>query len=172
MAQYLDLIDTSTRGKRYDVTPLFKNYEAFHSLLEDLEKLFSGLTFDLVAGIEALGFILGAAIAVRCKKGFVPIRKEGKLPVSVDLAAYMSRSAPSKALEVRYDAFSSGIRVLIVDEWIESGVQVMAATTLIEKQGGSVAGIATIHLDLNEQTQYLMKKYPCYALHSSNTSFY
>ena len=81
---YLALIDHQTNGQRCDVTPLFADYAAFSALVDDLAALVEPLAFDVVAGIDALGFILGAALALRTHTGFVPIRKGGKLPVAVD----------------------------------------------------------------------------------------
>jgi hypothetical protein len=81
MTNYLHLIDTSIQGPRYDVTPLFTDYRAFVALLDDFQQRLAKVQFDLVAGIDALGFILGTALALRVEKGLVPIRKGGKLPV-------------------------------------------------------------------------------------------
>ncbi len=74
-------IDTHTQGPRCDVTALFADYEAFAALVEDLVIPFAHVELDYVAGIDALGFILGAAIALQLPRGFLPIRKGGKLPV-------------------------------------------------------------------------------------------
>ena len=95
-----------------------------------------------MAGIDALGFILGAAIAVRLKKGFVPIRKGGKLPVQTDVARFVDYTGQEKSLELRVGAIQPRTRVLVVDEWVETGAQVRAAIELLEKQGGVVIGVA------------------------------
>jgi adenine phosphoribosyltransferase len=79
--EYLHLIDTHTSGARCDVTPLFANPVAFMQLVQDLSDPFVATPVDYVAGIDALGFILGTAVAMHLHKGFIPIRKEGKLPV-------------------------------------------------------------------------------------------
>jgi len=89
MTSYLHLIDRDTHGPRYDVTPLFADYEAFTALVEDLSRPFDANDFDVVAGIDALGFILGTALALRFRKGFIPIRKGGKLPVEVDTCHFI-----------------------------------------------------------------------------------
>ena len=75
MKDYLALIDTSTLGRRYDVTPLFGNYQAFSALVDDLLELCREIKYDTVAAIDALGFILGTAVAVKSRKPLVPIRK-------------------------------------------------------------------------------------------------
>jgi adenine phosphoribosyltransferase len=157
---YLARIDTSGRG-RYDVTPLFADACAFASLITDLLALTQPLSFEIVAGIDALGFILGSALALRAGTGFIPIRKEGKLPVPTDRAEFVDYTGMQKALELRRDAVLPGQRVLVVDEWIETGAQVSAAVQLIERHGGIIAGVASIHIDANERTRLLTERYPC-----------
>ncbi|MBU0702355.1 MAG: adenine phosphoribosyltransferase [Chloroflexi bacterium] len=161
MASYLRLIDTNTPTPRCDVTPLFADYESFSALVTDLLAGFAGVEFDCVAGIDALGFILGTAMAIWANKGFVPIRKGGKLPVESDSVSFVDYTGASKSLELRVGAIEPGTRVLVVDEWIETGAQVGAAVELIEGQNGVVVGIATINMDDNETTRLLQKKYEC-----------
>ena len=162
MTKYLHLIDTNTNGQRCDVTPLFADYDAFSALVDDILAAFDLNDFDYVAGIDALGFILGTAVAISAKKGFIPIRKGGKLPVATRSVSFVDYSGMQKSLEIRVDAALLGARVLLVDEWIETGTQVHAAIELIESQQGIIAGVATIKMDDNEATQILKKKYKCY----------
>jgi adenine phosphoribosyltransferase len=164
MDNYLQLIDTHTQGRRYDVTPLFADFEAFSALVEDLIRPFVEVELDCVAGIDALGFILGAAIAGRLKKGFVPIRKGGKLPVQTDTAEFVDYTAQKKSLELRIGAIQPGTRVLVVDEWVETGAQVQAAIELVEKQGGVAIGVATINMEDNAVTRLLRGKHRCHAV--------
>ena len=161
MKKYLSLIDTRTDGPRYDVTPLFADPEAFNSLLDDLASEFSAEEFDAVAAIDALGFILGAGIAQRFGKGLITIRKGGKLPVQAHAVGFVDYTGKSKSLELRKGAFLPGSRLLLVDEWIETGAQVNAAIQLIEMSRGKVVGIASINMDDNEGTQGLLAKYKC-----------
>ena len=161
MDDYLRLIDRHTQRRRYDVTPLFADSQAFSALVEDLIHPFAKIEFDCVAGIDALGFILGTAIAVRLEKGFVPIRKGGKLPVQTDTAEFVDYTAQRKSLELRIGAIQAGTRVLVVDEWVETGAQVQAAIELLEKQGGIVIGVATINMEENAVTRRLRDKYHC-----------
>lgn len=161
MTDYLRLIDTNTAGSRCDVTPLFGDGAAFAALLADLERGLAGVHFDVVAGIDALGFILGTALAVRCGTGFIPIRKAGKLPVPADCETFVDYSGHKKGLELRQGALTAGQRVLLVDEWIETGAQVRAAIHLIEHQRATVAAVAAIHIDVNDQTRDLLATYPC-----------
>ncbi len=162
MINYLSLIDTDTPG-RCDVTPLFADFEAFSALVEDILAHFKGTEFDYVAGIDALGFILGTAVAMRAKKGFIAIRKGGKLPVEAHSVQFVDYTGQQKSLEIRLDMLPSGARILLVDEWIETGAQVNAAIGLIESQGCEVVGIATVNMDENVHTNKLKKKYNCYS---------
>lgn len=161
MTNYRSLIDTQTHGPRYDVTPLFADYDAFTQLVSDLLHLFKGDQFDYVVGIDALGFILGTAVAVHSKKGFVPIRKGGKLPVVSDAIGFVDYTGQVKSLELRKGAIEPGTRVLLVDEWVETGSQVKAAVELIEGQGAEIVGIATINMDDNDVTRKLKQHYKC-----------
>lgn len=161
---YLRLIDTNTPGRRNDVTPVFADYGAFSALVEDLSECFKDVDFDYVAGIDALGFILGTAMAFHFEVGFLPIRKGGKLPVPADKAEFVDYSNQSKSLELRENAIEAGAKVLLVDEWIETGAQIKAAIELLENQGGTVVGIATINIDDNEGTHPIKAKYNCHAV--------
>jgi adenine phosphoribosyltransferase len=165
LVSYLQLIDTTTTG-RYDVTPLFADHTAFATLLADLDACFDDVDFDVVAGIDALGFILGTGLALRRGVGFVPVRKGGKLPGVVHRAELVDYAGARKTLELRDDAIRPGARVLIADEWIETGAQVIAAIRLIEGQGGSVVGVATIQIDENERTRPLRERYDCRAAYN------
>jgi len=160
--KYIELIDRETNGQRYDVTPLFADYESFSALVGDIASAFETIEFDYVAGIDALGFILGAAIAIELKRGFIPLRKGGKLPVEKNSVSFVDYSGTQKALELRVDAFPAGAKILLVDEWIETGTQVHAAIALIEAQQGEVGGVATIRVDDNESTRRLKERYKCY----------
>lgn len=158
MKPYLDRIDRNTTG-RCDVTPLFSHHADFNALVDDLAASVAKTPVDLVAGIDALGFILGTAIAQKLEVGILTIRKGGKLPVEVDRVEFRDYTGLDKQLEIRRDILSQGTRVLIVDEWIETGAQVSAAIALIEGRGAIVSGIATINMDENEKTRSIRSRY-------------
>ena len=159
MKTYLHRIDTETPGNRCDVTPLFADAEGFSQLVLDLAKPFRNIQIDFVACVDALGFILGTAIARYLGIGVIPIRKGGKLPVKTDGENFRDYSGELKRLEIRRDVLPPQARVLLVDEWIETGSQIQAAAKLIEAQGGTVIGIATINMDENETTARISRKY-------------
>ena len=169
MKPYLAKIDTNTTGNRNDVTPLFADAQALAQLADDLACPFRRDGIDSVAAIDALGFILGTAVAASLGVGIVPVRKGGKLPVAVDRVDFVDYSGQSKALEVRTDALTAGMTVLIVDEWVETGAQVTAAIALVEKQGARVAGIATICMDLNDTTSKLRSTYKVHTVWEGQT---
>jgi len=157
LRSYLSLIDTNTIGNRNDVTPLFADRAAFSQLAADLAEPFRDA--DVVVAIDALGFILGTAVAGVLDVGVVPVRKRGKLPVETERVGFVDYSRERKALEVRPDALAAGARVLVVDEWIETGAQVRATIELVKRLGGVVVGIATIAMDRNPQTDLLRAAY-------------
>jgi adenine phosphoribosyltransferase len=164
MQEYLRLIDTNTKGNRCDVTPLFSDPEAFSQLIDDLSNPFASKEMDFIAGIDALGFVIGTAISVRFKKGFIPIRKYGKLPVRVEKREFVDYTGEKKALEIRKGIINPGNRVLLVDEWIETGAQIRAAIDLIEQEGGIIIGITTINMDNNPTMEEIKKKYNCHSI--------
>jgi adenine phosphoribosyltransferase len=163
MSDYLSLIQFNPQGPRNDITPIFADYEAFQALIGDLLKPFAPAGFDYVAGIDALGFILGAAAAVSAGKGFVPVRKTGKLPrpsASVDFVDYTGRE---KGLEIGLGIIRPGAGYLLMDDWIETGAQVKAAVELIESQGGVIVGICAVNIDDCQLTRWLREHYRCHA---------
>ena len=159
MKDYLKKIDTQTSGNRYDVTPLLSDPDCFRQLIDELIEPFKNSQIDYVACIDALGFILGTAVAQKFGVGILPIRKGGKLPVEVLSENLIDYSGREKSLEIRPDILCPGNKVLLVDEWIETGSQVKVAIELIEKQKCEVVGILTINMDENEKTRNLKKKY-------------
>ncbi|XP_066298701.1 uncharacterized protein [Branchiostoma lanceolatum] len=145
---YLALMAPNSKGSESlqwsDTTAMYRNAEAFHQCVADLTKDFQPDEVHLVAGIDATGFILGGAIACHLKKGFLAIRKYGNLCVEVDDVRFKDYSKKEKRLEIRKDAFKPGTKVLIVDQWIETGGTMAAAVELVERQQGIVADSCSI----------------------------
>lgn len=154
-----DFIDTNTTGNRCDVTPLFLDHNKYIQVIDSLVKQVKGTEYDIVAGIDALGFILGTSISHSLRCGFLAIRKGGKLPVETLTESFVDYTKAQKSLEIRIDSIMPGQRVILVDEWIETGSQVSAAISLIERSGGQVVKIVTINADVNDTTRYLDSKY-------------
>ena len=115
-------------------------------------------------GIDALGFVLGTATAFVAQKGFVPIRKAGRLPGPSHSISFTDYTGRDKSLEVGENAIRPGARALLVDDWIETGAQAKAAVELVESQDGIVVGICAIHIDSNPQTAWLREHYKCHAV--------
>lgn len=161
---YLSRIDPHTLGlpgmRCRDITPIFADPGAFSALLEDLLRGIPSTDFDVVVGIEALGFILATAIAVRTGKGLVPIRKAGKLPVRTETLKLPPVRGQERTLELRADALAPGRRVLLVDDWIKSGTQIAGALELLGKEGAEVAGVIALNVDTNDLTRSLLSHYP------------
>ncbi len=159
MKSYLEKIDTKTIGNRYDVTPLFTDHDCFSNLVDDLAAPFVNKSVDFVACIDALGFILGTAIACHLDVGIIPIRKGGKLPVLTESDEFIDYTGKSKRLEIRKGIVPLNTRILLVDEWIETSAQIQAAIKLLEAQGGIIIGIASIAVDKNEKTKRIRSNY-------------
>jgi len=125
----------------YDLTTLLKDKQGFHSLIDQLCGHYEGRTIDIVAGIEARGFIFAPALAYRLNAGFVPVRKPKKLPAKTTSISY-SLEYGTDSLEIHEDAVKPGQRVIICDDLLATGGTAAATAKLIEKLGGVVEGAA------------------------------
>jgi len=126
-----------------DVTTLFGHPSGFRASIEQLVAPFHDQRVESVAGIEARGFILGGAAADRLRCGFVPIRKQGKLPHKAVGQDYELEYG-NDAIEMHKDSVNQGSRVLIVDDLLATGGTMKAACEIIEKAGGDVVECAFI----------------------------
>jgi len=119
-----------------DITTLLNDKEAYGVLMNHLYQRYKEYNLDYIAGIDARGFIFGAALAQMLRIGFVPIRKKGKLPYTTISEKY-SLEYGIDEVEVHIDAFSSveNARVLIIDDLIATGGTAHAATTLVNQTG-------------------------------------
>ena len=125
----------------YDITTLLKDQKGFHLLVDQLCQHYIGKRVDVVAGIEARGFIFAPALAYRLGAGFVPIRKPKKLPWKTASVSYQLEYGTDQ-LEIHQDAVKSGQRVLVCDDLLATGGTASAATSLVKKLDGEVAGAA------------------------------
>ena len=163
---YLPLMAPNTKGPKFawlDPTSIYINGAAFHALLDDLCEPFSPDEVDVVAGLDAMGFVLAAGMATRLGVGMLPVRKAGKLCVDTDAATFTNYSGRTQDMEMRKPAFAPGTRVLLADQWVETGGTMAGAIELVERQGGKVAGIAAIAIEENERTDGYRAKYKCAA---------
>jgi len=125
-----------------DFTPLLSDGAAFAAVVDDIASRYAGRV-DVVVGIEARGFILGAAVALRLGLGFVPVRKSGKLP-GPSLREDYTLEYGSAVLEMHEDALAPGQRALVVDDVLATGGTVAATCRLVERAGATVAGIDVV----------------------------
>lgn len=126
-----------------DLCPLFADAAAFRDAVEAIVAYHGRDSFDAVAGIEARGFMIAAAVAYAAGAGLVPVRKQGKLPGPVLSMAYDLEYGQA-VLEVHRDAFAGGQRVLVVDDVLATGGTAAAALDLVERAGGRVAGFSVL----------------------------
>ena len=120
-----------------DITTLLKDPVGFRITINELVNRYAGVKIDRVAGIEARGFIVGAALAYQLGLGFVPVRKKGKLPAETVGHDYELEYGTDR-VEMHVDAVSQGERVLLVDDLIATGGTAGAACKLIESMGGKI----------------------------------
>ena len=161
---YLAIMSPNTKGDKFawlDPTSIYINARAFQDLLDDFQTDLASVEFDVVAGLDAMGFVLGAGLAARRNVGFLPIRKAGKLCVDTDSVEFGNYSGRVQNMEMRAPAFPPGTRVLLADQWVETGGTMDGAIRLVEQQQGIVAGLAAIAIEENERTLGYRKQYPC-----------
>ena len=121
-----------------DITTVLKNPKALSASVDGMVNLTEGLSFDAVLGPESRGFIFGVPVALRLGKGFVPIRKDGKLPAKTRKKEYALEYG-NATVEIHEDAITPGGRYVIVDDLLATGGTARAASELVEEMGGIVA---------------------------------
>ena len=143
--------DWPTPGVQFrDITPLLQEPKVFRVLIDAFVHRYMDPTMrpDVVAGLDARGFILGAVVAYELNVGFVPIRKKGKLPFTTVSESYELEYG-SATVELHTDAVKPGDRVVLIDDLIATGGTMMAGKRLLEKLGATVIEGAAI-VDLPE----------------------
>ncbi len=131
-----------------DITPLIQDPLAFRALIDLFVYRYMRRRLDLIVGIDARGFIFGSALAYALNVGFVPVRKQGKLPSQTVGQSY-SLEYGEASVELHADSVKPGQRVLIIDDLVATGGTMLAAIKLLQKLGGNVIEAAAI-IDLPE----------------------
>jgi adenine phosphoribosyltransferase len=124
-----------------DITTLLKDPLAFRQVVDMLADTYRDKTVELVVGVESRGFIFGGALAYQLHAGFVPVRKEGKLPARKISESYALEYG-SAVLEIHKDAIEPGQKVVIVDDLLATGGTARATARLVQQLGGQVVGIS------------------------------
>ena len=124
-----------------DITTLLKEPKAYQEAIDRIAERYEDQDIDLVLGIEARGFLIGAPLALKLNKGFVPVRKEGKLPGEIVKTEY-DLEYGRNTLELHKDAIEKGDKILIVDDLLATGGTVKATVDLVEELGGEIVEIA------------------------------
>lgn len=136
--------DFPRRGIQFrDITTLFKDATGFKATIDALAHRYEGRSIDKVAGIEARGFVLGAALAYRLSAGFVPVRKKGKLPAETFRQEYALEYG-ADAVELHVDAVRPGENVLVVDDLLATGGTAEAALRLLERTGANIEEVCFV----------------------------
>jgi adenine phosphoribosyltransferase len=126
-----------------DVTSLIADPLGLRLCVDDFAKRYKEMDFDLVVGIDSRGFIFGAALAYLLEKGFIPVRKKGKLPAETVSETYELEYG-TDTLEIHKDAIKAGQKVLIIDDLIATGGTAVAAINLVKKLGAEVLEFAAV----------------------------
>lgn len=160
-AEYRELIESPPGEYRTNVPALFADADVFDELVDDLATRLDSDEFGCVAGIDAMGFIPGTALARRFDVGFLAIRKDEKLPIREEhrvADSLVDYTGAEKTLEVDVRQVP-GEPVLVVDDWMETASQVGTAIDLIERAGGTVAGVALLAAEDTAETRRIDAEY-------------
>lgn len=137
-----DIPDYPKKGIVFrDITPLLKDYALFTACIDELAKRVKALHADYIVGIEARGFIVGAALAYKLGVGFIPARKKGKLPYDKISINYQLEYG-NETIEMHKDSIERNANVLIVDDLLATGGTSLATIQLVKQIGANVIGLA------------------------------
>ena len=147
-----------------DITTLLKDPVGLRLTIDDFVKRYKDVDFDVVVGIDSRGFILGGALAYLLEKGFVPVRKKGKLPSDTIREEYALEYGID-ALEIHIDSIILGQKAVVIDDLCATGGTALAACNLVKKLGGEVVEVAFIVnlLDLDGCKKLQEQGYKVYA---------
>ena len=146
-----------------DITSLIQDKVAFKKAVDLLIAKYKGKKIDKVVGVEARGFIFGAAIAHKIGAGFIPVRKKGKLPCKTISATYELEYG-TDTLELHADAIKPGEKILIIDDLLATGGTVKAVTELVNQLKGKIQGIGFVIELVDLKGREKLKDYPVFSL--------
>ena len=150
-----------------DITTLIKDAVGFRLMIDELTQRYvrDDISFDVIVGIESRGFIIGGALAYTLGKGFVPIRKQGKLPAETVKQEYELEYG-TDAIEMHTDAIMAGAKVLLIDDLLATGGTALASAKLIESVGAEIVEMAfVVNLpDIGGYEKLVSKNYKVFAL--------
>ena len=128
-----------------DITTLIKDPVGFRLVIDNFTQRYiqGHIKFDAIVGIESRGFIIGGALSYTLGKGFIPVRKAGKLPAEKISHEYKLEYG-TDTIEIHKDAFGKGTRVILIDDLLATGGTALAAAALVEKLGGIISEMAFI----------------------------
>ncbi len=149
-----------------DITTLLQDPQAFHKVIDILVKRYQEKKIDVIAGLDARGFIFGPIVAYELSVGFVPIRKKGKLPFDTLAESYSLEYGDVTTVEIHTDAIKVNDSVVIIDDLIATGGTMIAACKLVERLGGNVVECAVINdlLYLNGSKRIKDAGFPVYSV--------
>ena len=149
-----------------DITTLLQDPQAFHKVIDILVKRYQEKKIDVIAGLDARGFIFGPIVAYELSVGFVPIRKKGKLPFDTLAESYRLEYGDVTTVEIHTDAIKVNDSVVIIDDLIATGGTMIAACKLVERLGGNVVECAVINdlLYLNGSKRIKDAGFPVYSV--------
>lgn len=124
-----------------DITTVLKDPEAFKIAVDAMAQQVAGLDFDVIVAVESRGFIFGSVLAYKLGKGFIPVRKPGKLPAKTVSQSYELEYGKD-TIEMHEDAVGKGTKVLVVDDLIATGGSAEATAMLVEKQGAEITAFS------------------------------
>jgi len=148
---------------RCDLTDLYANPQIFNSVIEDMCKPFLDQKINKVVALDALGFVFGTRVAEKLNAGLVLARKEGKIGVETQSTSFTDYTKKEKSFEIAIDAICKNDRVLIVDNWSETGSQLKAVIGLVERMGGNVIGATCFNIDKPIFKDPILSKYKLFS---------
>jgi adenine phosphoribosyltransferase len=146
-----------------DITTLIRDGEALQEVIDALVERYIDSDVEVVAAVEARGWIFGAPLAYELGAGFVPIRKPSKLPAETISVSYSLEYGTNK-LEMHKDALTPGTKVLLVDDLLATGGSAKAAIQLVEKLGGKIVGVAFLVELVDLHGRDALKGYDVYSM--------